>query len=175
MAKEKASLSKEQLKIRPKIEDVISEQLEDNRRQNALDFVAYLRANKLNPTWTAANAWWVNYKGKRLISIRVRGVDTEGMPWGYGLSPGSWHIGHWLQGFNFPDCLSDELKQFIWLNMLPCKYCMSCKPGHTGEFLGKQFESVCYFRVENPDAEGLVFVKELLEHKKASIAKSSKK
>jgi len=172
MPREIISLSKEQLKLRPKIEDVINEELVGDRRQNALDFVAYLRANKLNPAWTATNAWWVNYKGKRLVSIRVRGVNTVEIPWGYGLDPGSWHIGHWLQGYNFPDNANDELKRFIWANIQPCKHCMSCKPGHSGDVLGKQFESACYFRIENPDEEGLEFTKKLLESKKETIANS---
>jgi len=170
MPEKNVSLSKEQLKTRPKIEDVISGHLEGDRRQNALDFVAYLRENKLNPGWTATNAWWVNYKGKRLVSIRVRGIDTVGIPCGYGLDPGSWHIGHWLQGFNFPDNLSDELKQFIWANMQPCKHCMSCAPGHSGFFLEKKFEAVCYFRIENPTTEGLELTKKLLECKKKALA-----
>ena len=172
MSEEMISLSKEQQKAKPKIEDVINEQLEGDRRQNALDFIAYLRENKLNPVWTATNAWWVNYKGKRLVSIRVRGINTAGMSWGYGLDPGSWHIGHWLQGFNFPDNLNDELKQFIWANMQPCKHCMCCAPGHSGEFLGKKFETVCYFRIENPDSTGLEFTKNLLECKKKAITSS---
>ena len=173
MPKETISLAREQQKTKPKIEDVISRQLEGSRQQNALDFVAYLRENKLNPAWAATNAWWVNYKGKRLVSIRVRGIHTDGMPLMYGLDPGSWHIGHWLQGFDFPDSLHDALKQFIWANMQPCKHCMSCAPGHSGEFFGRKFETVCYFRIENPDAEGLAFTKNLLECKKSAIASNT--
>ena len=173
MSKEIISLSKEQQKTKPKIEDVIGKHLEGDRQQNAWDFVAYLRENKLNPIWTATNAWWVNYKGKRLVSIRVRGINTAGITLGYGLDPGSWHIGHWLQGFKFPDDLSDELKQFIWANMQPCKHCMSCAPGHSECFLGKKFETVCYFRIENPTAEGLELTKKLLECKKKVIAGNS--
>jgi len=170
---QKPSLSKEQLKTRPKIEDVINEQFESDRRQNAMDFVAYLRANKLNPVWTATNAWWVNYKGKRLVSIRVRGINTHAIPWGYGLDPGSWHIGHWY--FNFPDNLNDELKHFLWKSTKPCKQCMSCAPGFSGDFLGKQFEAICYFKIENPNSEDLELVKELLEYKQISINENNSK
>ena len=164
------SFAEQQKIAKPKIENVIAEALDGERQQNALSFVAWLRANKLNPVWTATNAWWVNYKGKRLVSIRLRGTNTDGMPLGYGLEPGSWHIGHWLQGFDFSDSLNDERKQFILSNIQPCKHCMSCKPGQSGYFFGKHFESVCYFRVENPDSKGLELAKDLLECKKEVIA-----
>ena len=65
------SLAKEQQKLKPKIEDVISEFLDGDRRQNAQAFIAYLRESKLNPSYASYNAWWVNYKGKRLISLRI--------------------------------------------------------------------------------------------------------
>ncbi|MCL2286213.1 MAG: hypothetical protein FWC32_07595, partial [Firmicutes bacterium] len=155
----------QQQKIKPKIEDIIVEFLEGDRQQNALEFVAYLRTNKLNPCYASYNAWWVNYKGKRLISLRVGCKESVR----YGLSTGSWHIGHWLQGFNFPDNIDDELKQFIWENTLPCIHCQNCAPGHSGSILGKHFESICYLRIENPDANGLEHVKKLLECKKKVI------
>jgi len=177
MSEKKVSLSKEQLKTKPKVEDVMNEILDGDILKNALDFVAYLRENKMNPKWTATNAWWVDYKGKRLVSIRV-GPKEPG-PWGYGLESRSWHIGHWLQGFalshdlskEFEDSIAyDKFKEFVWNNMQPCKKCMSCAPGHSGTYFGKKFDSVCYFRVENPDTGTLEFVKKLLDCKKKVIA-----
>ena len=160
------SLAKDQQKLKPKIEGIINELLDGDRRQRALDFVAYLRANKLNPCYASYNTWWVNYKGKRLISLRVGCNESVR----YGLTSGSWHIGHWLQGFSFPDDIDDELKQFIWANALPCIHCQSCAPGHSGDILGRHFDSICYFRIENPNAEGLELAKKLLEYKKKSVA-----
>jgi len=39
-------------------------------------------------------------------------------------------------------------------------------------FLGKKFETVCYYRIDNPDSKGLGFTKFLLEYKKQAIANS---
>jgi len=176
MPEEKVSLAKEQIKTKPKIEDVMNENLDGDILKNALDFVAYLRENKLNPRWTAKNAWWVDYKGKHLFSIRVG--PKEPVTWGYGLESRSWQIAHWDIGnwfLNNPekykeltDC--DTFKKFIWSSLHPCKRCMCCAPGHNGTYFGKKFESVCGPRVFNPDAEALEHTKKLLECRKKMIA-----
>ena len=36
---------------KPKIEDVVCEVLSGDAQKNALDFIAFLRENKLNPAW----------------------------------------------------------------------------------------------------------------------------
>ena len=171
-----ASLAQEQQKTKPKFEDIIGELIEGERLKNALAFHAYLKGVKMLPRWSATNAWKISYKGKFFLSIRAGVKKSNHEPHiYYGLEPGSWHIGHWLQSFAFPDDLSgefedkksyDEFKEFIWANMQPCKHCMCCAPGHSGIYLGKKFESVCYFRIENPDTEALEFTKRLFEYKR---------
>jgi len=175
------SLAEQQQKTKPKIEDAIAELLEGERQQNALDFVAYLRVQKLNPRWTATNAWWVKYKGKNIISIRLHG--NHGAKVYYGLAPGSWHIGHWYLGewfLNNPEKFKDmvncdNFKEFIWSHMHPCKHCLSCKPGHSAIYFGKAFNSVCGLRVENPNVDELDFVKMLLNCKVKMVAENSTK
>jgi len=66
-----SSLYKEQKTIKPKIEDVIPEWLGGDMKQNALDFVAWLRANKMSPAWASANSWKANYKGKGICYIKL--------------------------------------------------------------------------------------------------------
>jgi len=170
------SLAQAQQQAKPKIEDAILELLDGDNQQNALNFVAYLRTNKLTPRWTATNAWGVKYKGKNLISIRING-NAEPKVY-YGLEHGAWHIGHWYLNewllnnpTEFEDLSNcDKFKAFIWANLYPCKHCLSCKPGHSRTYFGKRFESVCAFRVENPNADGLEFAKKLLECKKEFIS-----
>jgi len=174
MPEEKLSLAKEQQKTKPQIEDAICELLDAGRAENALAFVAYLRENKLTPRWASTNAWVVKYKGKVLVSIRI-GLQ-EGGAVSYGLESGSWHIGHWWHDFfklnedlsiEFEDATAyDEFKQFIWANVQLCKNCMCCAPGHDRAFFGKQFKSICNYRIENPNAIALEYTKKLLEFKK---------
>jgi len=59
---------------KPVIEDSICDLLGGDARKNALDFIAYLRENKLNPQWSAANAWKVNYKTFSVCFIRLHGA-----------------------------------------------------------------------------------------------------
>jgi len=47
-----------------------------------------------------------------------------------------------------------------------CKNCMCCAPGRDRTFFGKQFESTCNYRIENPNAIALEYTKNLLEFKK---------
>jgi len=166
------SLAKEQQKMKPQIEDIINELLESERRQHALDFVAWLRGNKLTPRWTATNAWGVKYKGKNLISIRI-GDSAPGSVH-YGLNSGSWHIGHWYLDYfldNFADAFEplascEIFKAFVWSNVQYCKGCMGCRPGASAIFFGKQFDFICNYRIENPDVNGLKYAKQLIECKK---------
>jgi len=135
----------------------------------------------MTPRWTATNAWWVKYKGKNLVSIRVG--PKELVSWGYGLTARSWHIGHWNlhEWFlnnpeKYPKLINcDNFKAFVWAHLYQCKHCMCCAPGHDGAYLGKKFSSVCGFRVENPGVDELELAKELLECKKNMIAESVSK
>ena len=62
------SIAKRQKNIRPKIEDVICEYFADvpQTQQNALDFVSWLRANKMSPTWAATDTWAFGFKKNAL-------------------------------------------------------------------------------------------------------------
>ena len=181
MVTENLSLAKAQQKTKPNIEDIMNENLDGDILKNALGFVGFLRANKMTPRWTATNAWWVKYKGKNLISIRVG--PKELVSWGYGLVARSWHIGHWNLHewfLNHPEKYHelincDNFKAFVWAHLYPCKHCMCCAPGHDGVYLGKKFNSVCGFRVENPEIDELELAKKLLECKKNMIAESVSK
>ena len=53
------SLYQVQKEINPKVEDVISDYLDGEMKRIALDFIAFLRTNKMNPAWTLTNLWKV--------------------------------------------------------------------------------------------------------------------
>jgi len=58
-------------KVKPLIEDVIPEYLDGDIKTSALDFVAYLRENKMKPVWAVQNGWKATYKGKVIYYIRL--------------------------------------------------------------------------------------------------------
>ena len=51
MSEQKPCLLDEQRKARPKIEDAIPEYMDGTMKAAALDFIAWLRANKMSPGW----------------------------------------------------------------------------------------------------------------------------
>lgn len=38
--------------------------IDNDEKQNALDFINYLKLNKLSLQWGSANSWRINYKSK---------------------------------------------------------------------------------------------------------------
>ena len=70
------------IKIKPKIEDVISDHLDSDMKQATLDFVEYMRENKmpLKLYTTSTRRWRATYKGKTVCSIVI--------------DKNSWLIGH---------------------------------------------------------------------------------
>ena len=62
-------------KPRPKVEDSANENLNGVELKTLLDFVSFLRENKMNPSYMARNTWVARYKGKIVCRIRI----NEGM------------------------------------------------------------------------------------------------
>ena len=69
--KNENSLYKEQKANKPKVEDIIPNWLDGDMKNNALDFVTWLRVNKMSPTWASANSWKVSYKSKGVCYIKL--------------------------------------------------------------------------------------------------------
>ena len=67
----------EQNKTKPMIEDVLPHYLEGENLRIALDFIVYLRENKIKPTWTVQNGWAGTNKGKPLYWIRLPQVKSH--------------------------------------------------------------------------------------------------
>jgi hypothetical protein len=53
----KDSIYQKQKNVRPKIEDNLGDILEGERLKHALEFITYLRANKMSPAWASENSW----------------------------------------------------------------------------------------------------------------------
>lgn len=159
------TLYEQQKKCRPKMEEIISTNVKDeSNKKNILDFIAWLRKNKMSPSWYATNAWKVGYQKRRLFRVWL---DHDAV-----------HI-------RFPHIFTDEYQAFIasrnlqntvWDNMYICqrfegKRCNGCPPppyvaGSCINICGKKMENLCrgiimYF--VNPDYTTLQGLKQLLE------------
>jgi hypothetical protein len=161
-------LIKSQKTTKPNIEDVIGNFLESDALKNALDFIAYLRENNMNPRWSSANSWKVTGKGKPICKINLGGAKG---PWHNHMNLGDWQI-YDLENMGreymdeFSSC--DETKEFIWANIKPCNKCSCCGP-RSWTYIGKQFDNCCTFTIKNPDKKGLEFAKKLVEANKRFI------
>ena len=69
-------------KARLKIEDGIAELLSGDAQENALDFVAYLRANKISITQTYPDTWKASFKGKTVCDIVIKDGNWHLVPRG---------------------------------------------------------------------------------------------
>jgi len=140
---------------KPKIEDVAGDFISGDKLKNLMDFVGFLRDNKLTPRWQSSNSWKLSFKGKGVCFIKIIG--------------GSWFVMHsaltrerWLVGYDgyFPD----ELREFIWENIRGGWCPNNCK-GRSRTYFGKEFHDFCTcwaIRTENPEGVALENSKRLV-------------
>jgi len=162
-------------KLRPQIEDGIREHLTGDRQKNALDFVAYLRENKLNPLWVTPLSWKVILKNEGVCYIKL---FTGGRPGYDDRMDGDWIINpHGGFKGGYESVFSDEKgKEIAWAYV---KYCIGCsrvcvaeEKWRTVSILGKSFDKVCKnvaFNWANPDADAIEYVKKMIENRREEI------
>ena len=160
-----------QRKIKPKIENVLPYYLDGRMLKTALDFVAYLRADKMNPAWTLHNAWKAAYKGKPIFYIRL-GKEwvrkTENVKWVF--TPYLNHIDEYED-----EIFKENWQHMIWDDLHYCRNCgHKCPPG-IKSILGKEFSGLCHgifyggrlpVSFVNPDEAAINRIKKLLEFEK---------
>ena len=63
----KLTMAMQQAKDKPKIENLIPGYLPDDKIELALEFVAWMKSNKMNPAHSGSfNVWKANYNGKNI-------------------------------------------------------------------------------------------------------------
>jgi len=139
-----------QRELKPKIEDVMPFYLDGEELKTALDFVAYLRANKMSPRWAGVyNSWAYSYKGKGLYNIMLRTTNIlfvhhdEGKKWL--IEPYLKHLG------KYDDKISNAgLQSYLWDNVSYCRNFLmggcnyhGCAPGMSKTIAGKEFNNIC--------------------------------
>ena len=160
------SFYQKQGKVRPKLEDVLNDYLDGDNLKNALDFAAWLRANKMAPQYISGNlsggmgmAWSVIYGKKENRANRVCHIK---------LYNNSWHI---CPSGDYYDDFKNivELETMITSNLHPCTVCgHNCNSGmgQTMMFFGKEFNKICggfTIRLCNLNVADLEKVKKVLE------------
>jgi len=166
------SLLHVQRTIKPKAEEVLPYFLDGENLAVALDFAAFLRAEKMNPAWAGVhNAWRANYKGKPICYIRL------GREWVRDTKDVKWVIVLYL---NHMEAYANEIyrqnwQSIIWDDLHYCRDCAyGCFPGKTKTILRKEFSGLCptfYNKVNfvNPGDAAIKIVKKLLELEREAV------
>ena len=101
-----------QRKLRPKIEDAIPFLVAKEEQQNALDFVAWLRENKMSIGWGGVhNKWDAKFKGKMICRFKFDRTEFQ--------NKGKWTCYLSLDNIGKYDdiILSENLQNYLWDNL----------------------------------------------------------
>lgn len=162
MDTKKVSKYEQQKKMKPLIEDIIDSYLKGQLRDDAIEFVNFLRANKMSPQWASTDSYALSYKSRRVCIIKI--------------NDGEWSL--WLSTQYNDDlnvCFSGEkedTQKIVLNNIIYCQYCGKCAPGLNITILGKQLQNACYcpvIRLQNPNQTELDCAKKLVILRKAAI------
>jgi hypothetical protein len=151
----------EQETASPQIEGEILELLAGGRKETALDFVAYLRANQMTPQqWFGPTYWRVPYEKYYLCSILI--------------DKGRWRV-FFFSG-DYSGEFTEEFIATVQNSVAPCVSCVDdCPKAKRLTVFGKEFSDTCFqFPIQfvNPDAGTLECIKALVEYWKEAAPRS---
>jgi len=142
----------------PVLEDFIREKLTGETQQNALDYVAFLRSNKL-PLVSNSDGWFIGGNFENSIGFLIVRGDAQKVD--------PWTICFYFCDFGGNGSTNDELKETAWAYVNPCTKChegwKDCGRANRTVF-GREFEALCLspLAFNNPDGKTLESVKKLM-------------
>ena len=160
----KLTVLQQQKITKPTPEDAFSEFLVGETKNNALNFIAWLRENKLPPRWDGIYRWKVPYKSKYICYIHLSWLPDKDI---HEIVPNNnWSVKpnslFWDEYGKY--ITDDTMKQFI-VDIVQLPRCnKDCGKKRDVVFLDKMFSEVCHcipFLICNPNGETLEKLKEL--------------
>ena len=155
------------------IEEYINEFLIGMNKENALEFVKFIKKNDMvfekgGGYWEDKLYWYIKYKENFVCYILIGSEEKPG--------PGPWIIWSDDSGINcFVDFPIDEhLKNIAWQNIDFCGKGGCCSDQGTKKTIfGKNFDNVCRttMRFTDPDNNEIECLKKLMEIRKNYITK----
>ena len=156
------------VKQKPLIEEIAPDYVDGDVLDNLLDFVAWMRANRMTPTFANKSKEGINYTS-HVCYVK--------------LFHGEWAI--WISGKHrkhkrafIDDFLAcEELKEVVGANLARCCDCGHGCPPYTVTVCGTKHENVCCcctVRFYNPNAETLKIVKRVIENRNNMKKESAK-
>ena len=149
------------------IENYVEENLTDRAQQTALEFINYLRTNELdfvkdNGYWKDKIYYLIKFRNECVCFIAIRDPDEP---------KNFWTIWSDDSRVYEDSSVEEDIKNIAWKYVDHCGNCGSCGGGKYKIVFGKRFEKVCgcTFRVDNPKASDLPFLKKMVEMRKNDI------
>jgi len=159
--------------IKPKIDDIVEEFLSGENLNRALEFLTYLRINKINTQWTNTNTWKAVKKGVCACYLKM-GIDTiphskmqQDLKYNNESTKGSWVIYPHIESIEngglhvtaenkciekrdgYEEIISnDKLFNIILSKTRACLNCgnkKKCAPGISVTFWGRELNNRCQF------------------------------
>ena len=154
---------KENPKKKTSIEDVINNSLKGKIKDNAINFLKFLKENKLSPQWSAINSYAFRTKKKTICLVNINN--------------GEWLLRLYTQyDDELNTCFIDEkeeIRQVIMDRLVYCSGCgCTCAPGVNANILGKQVNHACYYpiiKITNPNLLEMECSKKLVVLRKTII------
>lgn len=144
------------------IEDYINENLIEEAKAIALDYVAFLRANDVefhkdnSPCWENKIYYWLKFMGEIIGFLAIKDPDEPDNFWTV------WSDDS--KAFETEN-IDVKIKEEAWKHIDFCCNCGSCAGGKSKTVFGKEFNGVCgcTFRIDNPNVNDLSFLKNIFE------------
>ena len=144
------------------IEDYIDENLIDEAKTVALEFVTFLRNNNIEfykdngPCWKDKIYYWLKYDENCVAFIVINDLDEP---------ENLWTVWSDDSAVFKNDIIDEEINNIAWNHVDFCGHCGSCSGGKKKIIFGKEFDGVCgcTFRVDNPKRSDLPFLKKMIE------------
>lgn len=145
------------------IEDYIYRELSMDEQIIAIDFVSFLKDNRLSfykdngVYWKDKIYYWVKLDNECVCFIAIKDPDEKNhwTVWSADMAS------QWLE----KDCVDSNIKETAWKYVDHCKCCGSCGGGKHKIIFGKEFNDVCgcTFRIDNPKREDISFLREMVK------------
>ena len=153
----------EQKKEKPQIEDIASDYLDGESLENVLDFVAWMRANRMTPTFGNRSKDGIRYTNSVLF---VKLFHGHWEIWISGKAKNGQYIDDFLACEELKEIVSRDLAQCIE----GCGHKCYDGQGITVTVCGKKFDRVCCcctVRFRSPAKEELKQIKHVIEKRKS--------
>lgn len=157
-----------------KIEDFINQELSLDDQKIALAFVDFLHTNEMKfikdiGYWKDKIYYYVKFNDKPICFIVINDPDEKENRWTVWSDDMN---SEWLEDNE----ITNEMSEIAWKCIDFCGNCGSCSGGKHKLIFGKEFDNVCgcTFKIDNPSADVLPFIKLMVQIRKKEILNLNK-